>query len=477
MFLCLAVAQSVIHLYKDYDHIPLPIPDRCPSREETEADQPPILRLRRTSYLNIQSAVFRMGIMTILGPLLYAMFLRRTAWQWTFALARTIFTLPRSSNPPRFPPYVADLIGRFFTEGVQLVFLWEFANAAFTVYLTQEPLKKGAPLTNDSKDSNGSLLAGLKAKKEMPRTTAFWELQLISHRFQARRETLYKGLDRVGGSTWSQILTVCLGELHAISKRIQDFQYPAQAAPTLQNGAPVGVSSTLPKIAAPIRQDNILVPAPPPKGRYATTTNDIGSFAKSHGQNPGSHNPISPRARKLLELSRDALLSKQQQEDLSASSITYRIRSMWLDFLKSPLGPPFRATFARRAACVVFGGAPHGSTACVAVNAVTSLAKLAVCSITEDSYGRVQADVANIIRSYAAAIESIESFVAGLPVDWTDVEFVDRRVPEVEAVVAALRNGLAELLDAFAQYREDLGLSMLEVRVAREAVGARGNGK
>ncbi len=47
--------------------------------------------------------------------------------------------------------------------------MWEFANAAFGVFVSQEPLKKGRPLTDDTKDSNGSLLAGLKAKKNFPR--------------------------------------------------------------------------------------------------------------------------------------------------------------------------------------------------------------------------------------------------------------------------------------------------------------------
>lgn len=389
------------------------------------------------------------------------MFLRRTAWEWTYAVAKLMFALPRSSHPPRYPPYVADLIGRFFIEGVQLVFLWEFTNTAFTVFLAQEPVKKAAPLTTDSKDPNGSLLAGLKAKKEIPRNTAFWELRLISHFFPTRRSTIYTELDRPGGSsTWSQILAICLGELHDISARIQNFQHP----PSAPNGSTPEIHS-LPRISGSIKQDNILSPAP----QAHTVTAEFGSFAKAHGQNANSHNPISPRARKLLEISKAAFLSKPQQEELSPSGISRRIHAGWLDFLKTSAGIPFRKTFARRASTVVFGGR---TSVAVVANAVDALAKLAVCSLKEDKYGRVQGDVAGIIRTYTAAIGTVEGFVVGLDVDSTDVEFVDKRVPEVEAVVRGLREGLGEMIGAFEEFREDLGLSIREMRVAREVVAA-----
>lgn len=57
-----------------------------------------------------------------------------------------------------------------------LTYLWEFANTAMTIYLSKEPIKKDKelklkPITSDSKDPNGSLLSGLRAKKELLRVS------------------------------------------------------------------------------------------------------------------------------------------------------------------------------------------------------------------------------------------------------------------------------------------------------------------
>lgn len=57
----------------------------------------------------------------------------------------------------------------FITEGTLLVVLWEFVNKTFDVYIAQEPLKNDLPITNDSTDPNGSLLNGLKSKKDTVR--------------------------------------------------------------------------------------------------------------------------------------------------------------------------------------------------------------------------------------------------------------------------------------------------------------------
>jgi len=58
------------------------------------------------------------------------------------------------------------LVAQFAAEGTLLVLLWEFVNKAFDVYIAQEPLKNNKPITSDSKDPNGTLLNGLKSKKE-----------------------------------------------------------------------------------------------------------------------------------------------------------------------------------------------------------------------------------------------------------------------------------------------------------------------
>ena len=54
-------------------------------------------------------------------------------------------------------------------SGFFLVLIFEASNVLFTAYVAREPLKKGQPFTAESKDPNGTLLLGLKQKKEIPR--------------------------------------------------------------------------------------------------------------------------------------------------------------------------------------------------------------------------------------------------------------------------------------------------------------------
>lgn len=169
--MCLAVAQAVVHLYNDYDRVRFPaeqIKDVAATQSHQEITTT-LAKLRKTLYPMAQSSVFRIAFVSVLGPIVYAAFLRRPTWHWAYFVARQLFSLPKNAKPTTFPPHIADLIGRFLFQGFLLVFLWEFANTAFGIFVAQEPLKKGHPLTNDSADPNGSLLAGLKAKKEVPR--------------------------------------------------------------------------------------------------------------------------------------------------------------------------------------------------------------------------------------------------------------------------------------------------------------------
>lgn len=197
MFQFVAIGQALLHLYKDYDHVPFPtaLSDSTTSTDveafssllqplwtwpkalvtdllrfidgrSTASSKPSLTSINAVLLPLLWGCVVVVG-----GTIVYGTFLRRTAWHWTFAVAKVLFSLPKAAKPDRYPPYLPGLMARFVYEGTLLVFLWRFANTAFTFYLSQEPLKKGMPLTSDSKDPNGSLLAGLKAKKEIPRVS------------------------------------------------------------------------------------------------------------------------------------------------------------------------------------------------------------------------------------------------------------------------------------------------------------------
>ena len=177
----LAIVQSFLHIYYDYDEVILPTQK---IRNPTSIKDPhraisPLMQLRKTIPSLWQGAVARTCATSLLGPVFYAVFIRRTAWTWTLYFARLVWDVPRASEPARIPPYHISLILRSATSGFLLITLWELSNAVFTSYVSQEPLKGGNPLTDDSGDPNGSLLNGLKAKKELSKVSFF--NQMFSH--------------------------------------------------------------------------------------------------------------------------------------------------------------------------------------------------------------------------------------------------------------------------------------------------------
>lgn len=167
----LAATQALLHLYYDYDKVVLPTPR---IRTETQAVQPagvepPKARLKRDTPIVVRSAIARAVATGILGPVVYALLVRPVAWPWSLYFARLFWNIPKDAAPPRFPPYHISLILRSAMSGMLLLCLWDLSNVAFSAFVAQEPLKKGQPLTDDSRDPNGSLLNGLKSKKEAPR--------------------------------------------------------------------------------------------------------------------------------------------------------------------------------------------------------------------------------------------------------------------------------------------------------------------
>ena len=171
-FFTLAVMQSMYHLYYDYDKVALPV---AKSKSDTVADQqPPVIvspltRVRAALFQLSQTVLQRSLPMIVVGPITYSLLIRRTAWSWTLFFAKLLWKLPKSAEPPRIPPYHISLLLRSVSSSFLLIILWEASNAIFSAYVAQNPLKRGQPLTNDSRDPNGSLLSGLKSRKEAPK--------------------------------------------------------------------------------------------------------------------------------------------------------------------------------------------------------------------------------------------------------------------------------------------------------------------
>lgn len=163
MFVWLAFVQSIFHLCWDYDRVTL-------AGKGPKSFQQPLPWLKNIGPKILHNAISRTAFCGLTGSLLYLFFIRHLLWDFAFSLASYFYTLQRNQRPPVIGGLM-DMIGRFLVEAFFLGLLWEFCNAIFTDHVADEPLKRGYPLTNDSADPNGSLLQGLRARKEIPRVS------------------------------------------------------------------------------------------------------------------------------------------------------------------------------------------------------------------------------------------------------------------------------------------------------------------
>ena len=269
---------------------------------------------------------------------------------------------------------------------------------------------------------------------------------------------------------WTQTLSACLNTIQGINKRIKDSQNPPSTAPLpLQQPT---ILQSLPRLSTPLRQDQTLTNPLPPTTRCGRIESTISTIAKHYGQSTPSQNenssgPLSPRARKYLRAAQDKLLTEGQQQQISPASLSSIFNEYVSRFVHSPVGQLFRQTFKRRV-CVVVLGSPYSDLSPI-IDAIDSLTCLAMASLKEDTYGKVSKDVALMIRTFTSTIETLETFMAGLSAHWTDVEFdeQEKKVEEVEQILACLRGGVTELVKAFGEYAKELGMEEWEISWAK----------
>ena len=175
-----AIVQSLLHLQYDYDKIALPI---SPFEVDSIILQTPGIPVWFASRVQIlkpmflwdasnlpksisQNVVLRTICISLSAPFIYGIFVRRTAWSWSLSFASLVWDLP-ASRLSYIPPHYPSLVYRSVTAGILLNLLWQSSNVLFTAYVAHEPLKKEQPLSSESKDPTGTLLNGLKSKKEV----------------------------------------------------------------------------------------------------------------------------------------------------------------------------------------------------------------------------------------------------------------------------------------------------------------------
>lgn len=170
---------------------------------------------------------------------------------------------------------------------------------------------------------------------------------------------------------------------------------------------------------------------------------------------------------KLIESGRDKILPPQAQAELQQKGLSGVVTNILLPLIRAPtIGPYLRLTFARKATMVV-AGSPYSRLSAI-ISAIGAVSSLAEHSLKEDRFGQVAPTVPVIVRTFIAAIESIDSFIAAATPHWSDIEFKeeDRKVPEVELIRTKLGKSLYRVVMAHNEYLEAEGLSPSEARQA-----------
>lgn len=230
-----------------------------------------------------------------------------------------------------------------------------------------------------------------------------------------------------------------------------------------KKAAPAPIS-LVPQISQPLRNGQIAGPVIAPETRMQKIESVTSQIARAHSSPQYAQNA---QARKYL---------KQGQEKFNQGA--QQAESIWVvysnKFASSPFGRPFRSCI-RRTANVVVNGAPYSRQSSI-FNAITTLANLTVASLKEDEFGQFNTEVPEMVRVFTAAIKKIEEYMQGLQVHWTDVDCLARpeaerkKIPEVDVVADALKEGLERILGAFNEFLGPMGMTRAEIQEAKKLV-------
>ena len=446
--LMLAIFQSCFFLYMDMGALRISIGRHRPESRSSKQDTHPKIPLKRQFSENGVSLILYCALVsagvTVAGPFIYSLTVRQWLWRFHLAFAKLFWNLSRANaRATGFPPCNPFLMLRSFGLGFLLLTLWMATSIAFNLFLDQEPMKKGVPLSTGSKDPNGTLLNGLKAKRDVVKTFAFWELAAISEKQPDRRKAIFADIERPEGPCWASMQHAALQVVRQIDVRIDEMKPKSPPAPQ----KPEAIEK-LPSIAPPVSEKQIVLNPTGGSTKRKQAEALIAAGAKRIGQ---SANPWSPPVDKVK-----TDLYERAQPSIAAAS-------QWRSSLdKSAIGWFFVRTRERQINAVVLG-TPHSSSV-VIVDAISSVTKILVASLSEDAYGKVNKGVPEVVRTFTKTIDGIETYVKSLGggTDGSEIE-------DVLIIHALLKASLGELLSAFKMYLHDVGLGVSELNAANNA--------
>jgi nucleoporin NDC1 len=453
--LLLAVAYAGLHRYRGWSSLVIPIsklpvtPSADAKVQDTHSLLPVQTRIQqRVIPALVESAVVSL-VMMVVAPFIYGLFLRNIFWQIHLAIAKLFYNLSRANaHPTRYPLLGLPYLVRCIFAGFLLGLTWELTSNLLLVYLCQEPTKSGLPLSATSKDPNGTLLTGLKAKRDVVRTFAFWELTVIAQKHKDRRKAIFEDIERPTGPVWTQMLQAGLNVL-------QELQLRITGPPTAKPATPETVKP-LPRLLPEVQTQSIFQADPKP-----SRTEWLASPLKQFGSSKQPWHPPIEQTAKQMETK---LLEYAKPSGGDSKSSHGLIDSWTTELRRSRLGWFFTSTNAAKINATVLGS-PYGN-APVLVDVIEALTKMQVASLTEDTYGKATPTVPDTVRTFTKTLNLVEDYVS------QNKQGVAEGIEEVEIIIERLRASLKELLSAFQVYLIDQGLGIAELNQAKKAIQA-----
>ncbi|KAJ2401121.1 hypothetical protein GGI23_001600 [Coemansia sp. RSA 2559] len=328
------------------------------------------------------------------------------------------------------PLFSASNLVFWLHSSTLVALLWEFAHQLFEIVIT-EPTH----INDLSLDRNLCLLNGLKCiASPLIQHLAYQELYRIAEFNSEQRVELLKDIDRKSGTMWSQMSGQCVGVIRAATERLK-AQNPAQPTKTLspQTSRLKGLRGNIAGRAGGAPMGDILR-----QNKNSVTDLDTAT-AKAAGPSGAVDlfgNEAQGLEKYVLTMLRDMLLKSEIGQRILSRSLRARSTGVFSNFQQQ-------------------------------VWAIRSLIRLVECSISDDEYGVVQADIAPVLESLFAYLHELERSAAqanglgGISARDYNVQLTSR---QTQAMIQVVRNALYIFTTTFYPYLEVLKLPTAQGR-------------
>lgn len=445
VFLLLGVVHAVVHNYYDLSSLPL--------NKSKDNNRTGIGNINAQLAAEAPGMLKRAGlysaVVNISAPFFYHSIFRNAFWSWHITWARLFANIPRSEQNPPTSPYLGSAMLWGFVFSCILSLTWQFNIMLFRLYMLQQPVRNGVPLSALSKDPNGTLLNGLSAKSQVVKTLAFWELDVIAKTSPDRRKNIFGDFERPGqGPIFTSMMSAALAVIQSIPARIDEMENPTSMKPPTEpytNPADDPSIERLPRILPSSKAAQNQIYQEPVTNAVSKTVKTLGSSTDLYP----SPKQVRALADKVPGIYSSVEQGVKQQPMVSvalkymATSPTCMINSA---ILGSPVANPDLITLA-----------------------VSSSTALLVASLTEDAFGKAVQCVPSTVQCFASAIFAIEGFVKKHTNGGDVSATTNDELRDMLRLHQTLKGAMKELLDKFRLFLNDVGLSIRDLNEAQKA--------